>query len=191
MSLENTIIEDFAKSRIESLYENIYPGLLLYAIRWLGNEYSFMAEDCVQNAVLNAWKRRDDFTSTATLKSYLYTCIKNSIIDIQRKNSAKERYAASLNDELIFSNSIIDQETINILYKAIDSLPEKYRIIFEKSFLDGLKNVEIAKELGLSNSSVEKRKAQALDMIREKLIDVYGDTVFVTLLMLTIWSRMN
>jgi RNA polymerase sigma-70 factor (family 1) len=190
MPSEKTIIEDFAKSRIESLYENIYPGLLLYAIRWLGNEYSFMAEDCVQNAILNAWKRRDDFTSTATLKSYLYTCIKNSIIDIQRKNSAKERYTASLNDELIFSNSIIDQETINILYKAIDSLPEKYRIIFEKSFLDGLKNVEIAKELGLSNSSVEKRKAKALDMIREKLIEVYGDTVFVTLLMLTIWSHM-
>jgi len=191
MSSEKTIIEDFAKSRIESFYENIYPGLLLYAIRWLGDEFSFMAEDCVQNAVLNAWKKRNEFASIAALKSYLYTCIKNSIIDIQRKNSAKEKYTASLGDELIFSNSIIDQETIDLLYRTINSLPEKFRIVFEMSFLDGLKNAEIAKELGLSNSSIEKRKAKALDMVREKLIEIYGDTIFVTLLMLTIWSRIK
>jgi RNA polymerase sigma-70 factor (ECF subfamily) len=191
MSSEKTIIEDFAKSRIESFYENTYPGLLLYAIRWLGDEFSFMAEDCVQNAVLNAWKKRSEFASIAALKSYLYTCIKNSVIDIQRKNSAKEKYTASLGDELIFSNSIIDQETTALLYRTINSLPEKYRVVFEMSFLEGLKNVEIAKELGLSNSSIEKRKAKALDMVREKLIEIYGDTIFVTLLMLTIWSRIK
>jgi RNA polymerase sigma-70 factor (ECF subfamily) len=191
MSSENKIFEDFARSRVDSFYENVYPGLLLYAIRWLGNEHSFLAEDCVQNAVLNAWKRRNDFASTAAIKSYLYTCIKNNIIDIQRKHSAKEKYTASLDDDIAFSNSIIDQETINMLCKTIDSLPEKYKVVLEMSFIDGLKNLEIARELGVSDSSVEKRKAKALELVREKLIDIYGDTIFVTMLMIDLWSRLR
>lgn len=191
MSAGTSIVEDFTNNRVESLYENVYPGLLLYAIRWLGDEYSFLAEDCVQNAVLNAWKRRKDFNTTAALKSYLYTCIKNNVIDIQRKSSAQEKYSASLDDDQVFSNSIIEQETIDILYKTIDSLPEKYRLIFEKSFIDGMKNIEIAKELGISDSTVEKRKAKALSIVREKLIELYGDNVFVTLLILSLLSKIR
>lgn len=186
-----SIVEDFTNNRIESLYEDIYPGLLLYAIRWLGDEYSFLAEDCVQNAVLNAWKRRKDFNTTAALKSYLYTCIKNNVIDIQRKSSAQEKYSASLNDDQVFSSSIIEQETIDILYRTIDALPEKFRIIFEKSFIDGMKNIEIAKELGISDSTVEKRKAKALSIVREKLLEIYGDNVFVSLLILSLLTRLR
>ncbi len=189
MSSEKTIFEEFCKSRVDSFYKNIYPGLLLYAIRWLGNEHSFLAEDCVQSAVLKAWKRRNDFPSTASLKSYLYTCIKNNIIDIHRKHNSGMKYAESLNDELTFTNSIIEQETIDILCKAMDTLPEKYRTVVEMSFIEGLKIKEIAEKLGVSESSVEKRKAKALDLVREKLIEIYGDSIFVTMLMIELWSR--
>ena len=48
-------------------------------------------------------------------------------------------------------------------------LPEKARIVFEMSFIEGLKNVEIAEKLGLSDSSVKQYKASALDFLREKL----------------------
>ena len=37
------------------------------------------------------------------------------------------------------------------------------------SFMEGLKNVEIAEKLGLSDSSVKKYKANALDFLRKKL----------------------
>ena len=37
------------------------------------------------------------------------------------------------------------------------------------SFMEGLKNVEIAEKLGLSDSSVKKYKARALDFLRKKL----------------------
>ena len=191
MSSENTIFEDFCKSKVESFYKNIYPGLLLYAVLGLGNEHSFLAEDCVQSAVLKAWKRRNDFPSTPALKSYLYTCIKNNIIDIHRKHNSGSKYAASLNDEILFSNSLIEQETLDILFGAIQTLPEKYRNIIEMSYVEGLKIKEIAGALSLSESTVEKRKAKALDLIREKLIEVYGDSIFVTILMIELWSRLK
>ena len=74
-----------------------------------------------------------------------------------------------LEDASCFANSVIDQEAQTLLYSAIEELPEKARIVFEMSFMEGLKNVEIAEKLGLSDSSVKKYKATALDFLRKKL----------------------
>ena len=95
--------------------------------------------------------------------------IKNDIISIHRKNSARERYVRELEDASCFANSVIDQEAQTLLYSAIEELPEKAKIVIEMSFMEGLKNVEIAEKLGLSDSSVKKYKASALDFLRKKL----------------------
>lgn len=166
---ETQIWIDFRKGKLESFYREVYSGLILYALKYLGEENEFLAEDCVQNAVFSAWKRKDKFDSIYTFKSFLYTSIKNEIVSIHRKNSAKERYVSQLENEAFFQNSVIDQEAQTILYNAIEKLPEKARIVFEMSFIEGLKNVEIAKKLGLSDSSVKKYKASALEFLREKL----------------------
>lgn len=48
-----------------------------------------------------------------------------------------------------------------LLFNAIHSLPDRERQIFELSFIEGLKNIEIAEQLGVSDSTVKKAKAKA------------------------------
>ena len=76
------VLQAFKKGQLEVCYRRIYPGLLLYAVKNAGDRHDFLAEDCVQNAIFNAWKRRDSFDSIYTLKSFLYTSVKNEIISI-------------------------------------------------------------------------------------------------------------
>ena len=71
------MLNEFKQGRLEMLYRRLYPALLLYAVRYAGEQNSFLAEDCVQNAVFNAWKRRLQFESVESLKSFLYISIKN------------------------------------------------------------------------------------------------------------------
>ena len=151
------------------LYRRLYPALLLYAVRYAGEQNGFLAEDCVQNAVFNAWKRRLQFESVESLKSFLYISIKNEIVSLHRKAKASERYLSQLEDEVFFQNSVIDQETQLLLYYAIRSLPERERQIFELSCIEGLKITDIAEQLNVSESTVKKTKAKALDILREKL----------------------
>ena len=169
MNWNTQILIDFQQGKLDLLYPNVYPGLILYAIKYLGEESEFLAEDCVQNAIFSAWERRNKFDSVYTFKAFLYMAIKNDIISIHRKNSARERYVRELEDVSCFANSVIDQEAQTLLYSAIEELPEKAKIVFEMSFMEGLKNVEIAEKLGLSDSSVKKYKATALDFLRKKL----------------------
>ena len=169
MNWKTQILTDFQRGKLKSFYRDVYPGLILYALKYLGEENEFLAEDCVQNAVFSAWERRDKFESIYTFKSFLYTSIKNEIVSIHRKNSARERYVQQLENDSFFRDSVIDQEAQTLLYSAIEKLPEKARVVFEKSFREGLKNTEIAEKLELSDSSVKKYKATALDFLRERL----------------------
>ena len=138
------VLQAFKKGQLELFYRRIYPGLLLYAVKNAGDRHDFLAEDCVQNAIFNAWKRRDSFDSIYTLKSFLYTSVKNEIISLYRKGKAQERYSSQLENEAFFANTVIDQETQLLLFNAIHSLPDRERQIFELSFIEGLKNIEIA-----------------------------------------------
>ena len=103
------------------------------------------------------------------VKSFLYTSVKNEIISLYRKGKAQERYSSQLENEAFFANTVIDQETQLLLFNAIHSLPDRERQIFELSFIEGLKNIEIAEQLGVSDSTVKKAKAKALEILREKL----------------------
>ena len=104
------MLNEFKQGRLEMLYRRLYPALLLYAVRYAGEQNGFLAEDCVQNAVFNAWKRRLQFESVESLKSFLYISIKNEIVSLHRKAKASERYLSQLEDEVFFQNSVIDQE---------------------------------------------------------------------------------
>lgn len=169
MEWDKDIWLNFREGKMERLYERVYPGLVVYAAKYLTQENDFLAEDVVQDAIFKAWKIRERFDSTESLKSFLYTSIKNSIVSIFRKNAARENYAAELEEEAYFQNSVIDAEAKALIYNAIESLPEQERTVFELSFMEGLKNVEIAKLLKLSDSSIKKYKASALQLLREKL----------------------
>lgn len=163
------MLNEFKQGRLEMLYRHLYPALLLYTVRYAGEQNGFLAEDCVQNAIFNAWKRRGQFTSVEALKSFLYISIKNEIVSLHRKMKASERYLLHLEEEAFFQNSVIDQETQLLLYHAIRNLPERERQIFELSYIEGVKNADIAMQLNVSESTVKKTKAKALDILRQKL----------------------
>ena len=65
-------------------------------------------------------------------------------------------------------------ETETVLHNAINGLPGKERRICELSFFEGMKNIDIAKMLNVSDSTVKKQKASALALLRKKLESYSG-----------------
>ena len=113
----------------------------------------------------------------------------DAAVDILRKNQARDNYISQQEEETEFLNGIIEQETLNLLYEAIENLPEKYRRIFELHFEQGLKNAEIAAQLGLFESTVKKQKARMLKLLREDLQQrTGGDLLCVCMLLEYLYS---
>lgn len=168
----DAIYEDFKDGKVFMLYSRLYSGLLIFASDLLGPELAYMAEDCVQDAILDSYINRYTFESATKWRNYLLTVIRNRAVDARRKLNSHLNFIKSDSDNLVdddISVAMISQETFDMLYAAIDTLPDRYREIFTLSFEKGLKTAEIASLIGLSEIGVKKRKARMLDMLRVKL----------------------
>ena len=66
-------------------------------------------------------------------------------------------------------HSIVEQETLECLFDAIDALPERYRRIFDLSFEKGLRNTEVAELLNVSTRAVTKQKARMIELVEKHM----------------------
>ena len=142
MNVYGEIFADFKQGELTQFYRLMYPELMVYANRLLGVDFAFLAEDCVQNAVYKCYQRSHEMESMMQWKNYMYVSVHNEVISVLRKGKAKERYVKDLNEgSEDMLRGIIEQETLTLLYDAIERLPEIYREVFQKSFGVTCKNV--------------------------------------------------
>lgn len=187
MDISTKILTDFKEGRIQGFYNDVYPSLLTYAARCLGSDYGFMAEDCVQESVYKAFCKSADFGTPFQLKSYLYVCVHNYAMSILRKHNSRARYLSERNDTIDdISGSIIYQETLDLLYSALKSLPADLYKVFEMSYEQGMKNAEVAERMGLSESSIKKKKMQLIRLLREQFAK---DERMLLLLGMLMWAE--
>ena len=169
------IYRSFIAGNVTPFYEDLYPGLLVYASRQLGDELSYLAEDCVQDAVMSSYNERHNFKSSPAWYAYILKCIYHSSIGLLRKHRSRSNYLDSgelSNISPDLDVAMLEQETLDMLYAAIESLPPKYREVLRMSYQDGLKNAEIAERLGVAEITVKKWKAGILVMLRKQLGEI-------------------
>lgn len=58
-----------------------------------------------------------------------------------------------------------------MLHEPLEKLPESHRAVFTKTFVEGKKQEEIAKELDISVKSVNRYKQKTLEILRSELKD--------------------
>ncbi len=171
MNTDHNIYDDFRKGSMQLLYKSFYPALISYSGSILGQRYSFLCEDCVQESIYKAYMNRENIKDANSLKSFLYTTVRNRAISFLRKDKSQSNYLRQIEtSEQDITADIIEKETLRKLFTAVRSLPEPFRQVFELSFEQGLKNKEIAMALGVSESAIKKRKARLLMILKKLLI---------------------
>ena len=75
-----------------------------------------------------------------------------------------------------------NKELKSIIHKAIDTLPEKRRIIFTLCRLQGLSHKEIAEKLNISTKTIENQMTQALKQLRAAIKKSYDGPLLFLLL---------
>lgn len=167
-----------SKVSLKSLFNEFYDRLVYFSFQLIKDKQQ--AEDIAQEAFIKYWNHKEDIAQEkCAIKNYLYSTVKNLSLNAVRHHKIVENYAlkqqaAELTFDVSVIDSIITAEVIAEIHLAIQSLPENYRLISLKGFLDGKKNQEIADELGMSVNTVKKQKQRALQLLRLKLTsDLY------------------
>ncbi len=129
------------------------------------------AEEIVQQVFISLWDKRNEMEISQP-ERYLATAVKFTVFNNYYR---KQKRTAALIGRMPFQEAyeIEDEILARFLKEQIDNivttLPEKCRLVFKYSREGGMKNREIADEMGISEKTVEAHLGKALKVIKDKL----------------------
>lgn len=140
------------------------------------------ANDLVQECFVKLWEKRSTIKSTSSVESLLFVMLRNRCLNFlrdQKMQSIAKNISTIGENELqhLYQIDFLGREEKALeenLHAAIQSslgkLPEKRRLVFRKTKIEGKKNKEVADELGISVKAVEKHLNKAKDQIRKEML---------------------
>ena len=139
------------------------------------------ADDLFQETALRAFRHKAQYISNTNLKAWLSTIMKNSFINLYRKQKRRSEIQDTTSEDfyLNLSKDTIDNEgemNINIqeISRIIDSLDEGYRVPFLMSF-QGYKYDEIQEKMNLPMGTIKSRIHHARRILKNQISVIYDD----------------
>ena len=156
------------KSEFHTLFNKVFNPLCNYAFT-ITKDFD-LAEDIVQDVLFQFWEKRNELrVDTNKYENYLTRAVKFKCIDTHRQSAVKRKYIGEVLHTASNTEDSTDSDDIDyqsILYTAIAELPEKTKVVFTMSKIDGLKYSEIAESLNLSIKTVENQMGRAFKILR-------------------------
>jgi RNA polymerase sigma-70 factor (family 1) len=159
--------EDF-----KTYYLNYYSTLCYFAQTIVGSAEA--AEDVVEDVFLKLYQSKKTFSPDDNVTSYLYTATRNeSLTHLKRNNSTMERqwhYNSEISGvEQAHIKAMIQSEVLRSVLDELNNLPGRCGEVIRLSYFEGLKNLEIAELLGISEQTVKNLKSKGLTLLKTKL----------------------
>ena len=183
--LENISYSNLNKDLFEQLFKEHFVHLCNFARNYVPDLDD--AKEIVQDVFINLWNKRETISSEKSVKSYLFTSVKNRCFNFIRDN---KKFRSNVLDidiadyEMPYENdSFSGSELQTKINNAINKLPEKCRQVFKLSRIEELKYKEIAEKLNISVKTVEAQMSKALKVLREELKE------YITVILLFLMSR--
>ena len=153
-----------------AIYERYHKLLYVLAYKYLKDNDT--AKDAVQQIFLKLWESRSLFSIHINLRNYLYTMLKNHLLNEIRNNyTALEKNYELAQETIEYENEILskleEKEMTEQLYRAIDGLPEQKKAVCLYKLKDSLSNQEIAEKMQISIPTVKIHYSQAIKLLRE------------------------
>lgn len=137
-------------------------------------------EEVVQQTFMKLWEKRASLDEEQSIKSYIITIAKNDIYNKVKHRIIHKKYEDSLIKHESACADSTNRELTEVLYKILESLPEKRRKVFELSRIQGYTNQEIANELNISKSTVENHINNSSSYIKKMLKSLGFTFIFLT-----------
>ena len=172
VSVETLLVESQRGNQqaFAQLYQEHVAAVYALCLRMTANVS--LAEDCTQQAFVNAWRSLAKFRGDAQFSTWLHRIAVNCVLAAQRKNQRRQQFevAAEMQEaEAATAQWPAEQHDDRALESAVAELPERQRQVFVLHAIYGYKHTEVAAQLDIAVGSVKAHYHNARGHLRSVL----------------------
>ena len=132
------------------------------------------ANDLVQDIFIKIWKALPSFKGESQIYTWIYRIATNEALNVIRKqrfmsfiefDSPTERMIKKVDEDPYFNGDALQRE----LYKAIQRLPEKQRLVFNLRYFDEMKYEDISEITGTSVGALKASYHHAYNKVKDDM----------------------
>ncbi len=157
------------------IYKLYYKAMFNTSLRIVNDTAE--AEDIMQESFLDAFQRLESYSGQGSFGSWLKRIVVNNSLDSLRRSKdtvSFEEEGLELPESGEESHEAEIQFQVQEVLKAIQQLPEEYRIIISLFLLEGYDHDEISEVLNISNQLSRTRYSRA----RHKLLAILKENKY-------------
>lgn len=133
--------------------------------------------DLLQDIFIKIWAALPTFKGESQIYTWLYRIATNEVLNSLRKqkikamitfDSTSDIYARKIDEDPYFNGDHLQRE----LYKAIQRLPEKQRIVFSLRYFDEMKYEDISEITDTSVGALKASYHHAYSKIKDELLKI-------------------
>ncbi|MDH6304807.1 RNA polymerase sigma-70 factor (ECF subfamily) [Parabacteroides sp. PF5-5] len=165
------LLKEGNEQAFENVYKEYYRGLCAFASQYVDDTSE--CEEIVQDVMMWLWENRLSLVPEMSVKSLLFTIVKNKCLNSISHKQIKQRVHESLflkfEEQFEDPDLYIESEMMACLDKAIQNLPTDYREAFTLNRFENMTYNEIAERMDVSSKTIAYRIGQALKILREDM----------------------
>ena len=134
-----------------------------------------LADDCVQEAFVQAWRKLSSFQGASAFGTWLYRIAVNEVLGVQRRDRRRVTHLQVVGEEerteeLEYSHSLgLEAGEEMDVEQAVRALPEGARNVFVMVGLHGYSHEEAASTLGVAVGTCKAQLHRARHLMRARM----------------------
>ncbi len=142
------------------IYTDYHDKVMRYISGKVSNPQD--AEDLTSCVFVKIYQKLDSFDeSRSSISTWIYTVTKNTVVDYFRTRKPFEELPEDIPQDEPIDEKLINEETLELLGKALEQLDSRLRDLIILHYYDGLTLKDIAEKMNMSypNAKVLHKKA--------------------------------
>ena len=152
---------------MELLFREYYKPLVVWATTFLHDTQR--AEDIVQDFFVKLWEKPYSAFLPETLKSYLFTSIRNLALNqLDKIDPLRRACDVAYYDSPWKEYDNFEDEVFRRVEEELEKLTPRAQDVIRKIYLEGMKYKDVADKLGISVATVNSILVRALKKLRQQ-----------------------
>lgn len=150
--------------RTGDIWKEFNTEIYFFVLKKVKNKDS--TNEIVQNSFVKIHNNIDTIREESKLRSWVFQIVRNEIANFFDQHKKELNFLQAYANSGPISPSS-EFSGICCFDRLIDGLPEKYRLVMEKTYFEGKKAMEVSQEMEISLPNVKARIRRAKQMLKQ------------------------